>query len=248
MAMYLPLGPGRYQATEHTQGPWDPRHQHLGPVTALMVHALPPGLPVAKIAVDVFAPVPVGVLDVTTRLVKDGKRVQCASVVLSAEGRELVHMTAWRIRESVTSATAAAPPPGEGSLDTSSWLATGFGYGKAMEWRFTSGSAMTPGPATVWGRVGVPLVEGEEITPLERLVILADSGNGVSNVLDFDAYLFANVDLAISLFREPVGEWMCMEAATSIGPAGRGLARTRLFDAEGEVGASMQTLFVGPRA
>jgi acyl-CoA thioesterase len=93
----------------------------------------------------------------------------------------------------------------------------------------------------------VPLVEGEETTPLERLAMFADSGNGISGVLDFDAYLFANVDLTISMFRAPEGEWVCLDAATTIGPRGRGLTRTTLFDRSGEVGTATQTLFVGPR-
>jgi hypothetical protein len=55
------------------------------------------------------------------------------------------------------------------------------------------------------------------------------------------------VDLAISLFRAPEGEWICLDAATTIGPTGRGLTRTTLFDESGEVGTATQTLFVAPR-
>ncbi|MFF5212788.1 thioesterase family protein [Streptosporangium sp. NPDC000396] len=253
MAMYLPLGAGRYQATEHTQGPWDPRQQHMGPVTALLVHELErtPGLPLVKLAVDVFAPVPLAEVEVRTEMIKDGKRAQCLGASVVSGGRELVRATAWRIREGESAATATASIPGPvpplTPRDASSWLARGFGYGQAMDWRFVEGSPSEVGPAVAWGRVRVPLVEGEEITPMERLAIFADSGNGISYALDFDAYLFANVDLTISLFRAPVGEWICMDAATTIGPAGCGLTRTRLFDQSGEVGAAGQTLFVEPR-
>lgn len=116
-----------------------------------------------------------------------------------------------------------------------------------MDWRFVKSDAMATGPATVWGRITVPLVEGEEITPLERLAILADSGNGISPPLDFTTHLFVNVDLTISLFRSPTGEWICMDSATVLGPAGRGLTRSTLFDELGEVGSATQTLFVTPR-
>ncbi|MBX6387104.1 MAG: thioesterase family protein [Microbispora sp.] len=255
MAMYIPLGQGRYQATEHTQGPWDPRHQHMGPVTALLVHELAripgPGLPLARLAVDVFAPVPVAEVEVRGELLRDGKRVQCLGASLTSGGRELVRATAWRIREAGSPASEAAappapvPPPSPG--DEESWIARGFGYGRATDWRFVKGSPEEPGPAVAWGRTRVPLVEGEETTPLERLAMFADSGNGISCALDFDAYMFANVDLTISLFRDPEGEWICLDAATTIGPRGRGLTRTTLFDQHGEVGAATQTLFVGPR-
>ncbi|MEV5410200.1 thioesterase family protein [Thermopolyspora sp. NPDC052614] len=254
MAMYLPLGAGRYEATQHTQGPWDPGQQHLGPVTALLVHEIErtPGLPLAKLAVDVFAPVPVGEVTVRTEVIRDGKRVQCVAASLSAGGRELVRGTAWRIRHGQSPATPAAdapaPVPPRTPVHSSSWLAQGFGYGKAMDWRFVKGSASEAGPATAWGRVTVPLVEGEEITPMERLAVFADSGNGISSTLDFGSYLFVNVDLTISLFRAPVGEWICLDAATTIGPSGRGLTRSTIFDEIGEVGSATQTLFVAPRS
>jgi acyl-CoA thioesterase len=255
-AMYLPHGPGRFRATEHTQGPWHPEQQHLGPVTALLVHELEltaprPGLSLAHLAVDVLGPVPVGEVEVRTGLVRDGKRVQCLSASLTVGDRELVRASAWRIREDETPATTAAPPPAspdspEARRDTS-WLSTGFGYGRATEWRFVRGAGDEPGPVTVWGRAHVALVSGEPITALERLAMFADSGNGVSTPLDFQSHLFVNVDLTVSLFRAPAGEWICLDAATTIGPGGRGLTRSTLHDETGELGIATQTLFVASR-
>ncbi|NUW30686.1 thioesterase family protein [Nonomuraea sp. SMC257] len=256
MAMYEALGAGRYLATESTQGPWDPGAQHMGPVTALIAHELAataprPGLELSRLVVDVFGPVPVGELEVRTDVARDGKRVQCLSASVSSGGREHCRATAWRIRESSTPATpvpgppAPVPPPSPGQRD--SWLGSGFGYGRAMDWRFVTGHPLEVGPATVWGRLTVPLVEGEETTPLERLAVFADSGNGVSPAVDFATHLFVNVDLTISLFRAPAGEWICMDAATVVGPSGRGLTRSTLYDESGEVGTATQTLFVAPR-
>ena len=50
----------------------------------------------------------------------------------------------------------------------------------------------------------------------------ADFGNGVSRVLDFDRHLFVNTDLTVHLHREPVGEWVLLDARTVADPAGRG--------------------------
>ncbi|MEV0310483.1 thioesterase superfamily protein [Nonomuraea fuscirosea] len=256
MSMYSRTGRGRYLASEHTQGPWDPRTQHMGPVTALIAHELEqtaprPGLELSRLVVDVFAPVPVAELEVTTGVVRDGKRVQCLSASVSSGGREYVRASAWRIRAAETSSTPVqappAPVPPPSAEHAGSWLGSGFGYGRAMDWRFVAGGPMAPGPATVWGRLTMPLVEGEEPTPVERVAVFADSGNGVSMALDFGTHLFVNVDLTISLFRAPAGEWVCMDAATVIGPSGRGLTRSTLYDAGGEIGAATQTLFVAPR-
>ncbi|NRQ31060.1 thioesterase family protein [Nonomuraea sp. NN258] len=256
MAMYTRLAAGRYLASEHTQGPWDPGTQHMGPVTALILHELAraeprPGLELSRLAVEVFAPVPIGELEIGAEVIRDGKRVQCLTASVRAGGREFARATAWRIRTAQTPSTAApeppAPVPPRPADAGDSWLASGFGYGRALDWRFVKGEPMGLGPATVWGRVTVPLVDGEEITPLERLALFADSGNGVSFALDFQTHLFVNVDLVISLFRAPVSEWICLDAATAIGPAGRGLTTSALFDEKGQVGTASQTLFVAPR-
>ncbi|HEX4811279.1 MAG TPA: thioesterase family protein [Nonomuraea sp.] len=256
MSMYVRLAEGRYQASEHTQGPWHPSTQHMGPVTALIVHELArtaprPGLELSRLAVDVFAPVPVAELEIATDVARDGKRVQCLTASVSSGGREYARASAWRIREADTPATPVPGPPapvpaGPAGLD-GAWLASGFGYGRALDWRFVAGAPMDVGPATVWGRLTVPLVEGEETTPLERLAVFADSGNGVSFAVDFATHVFVNVDLTISLFRAPEGEWICMDAGTVIGPSGRGLTRSTLYDQTGQVGTATQTLFVAPR-
>jgi hypothetical protein len=254
MAFYRRLARGRYLASEHTQGPWDPRTQHMGPVAALIAHELAqtaprPGLEPSRLAADVFAPVPVAELEVSTDVVRDGKRVQCLSASVSSGGREYVRATLWRIRAAETSSVGAADapaPPGSAPVDDS-WIASGFGYGRAMEWRFVAGGPAQAGPATVWARQRVPVVEGEEPAPFERVALLADSGNGISAALGFDTHLFVNVDLTISLFRAATGEWMCMDSATVHGPSGRGLTRSTLYDENGEIGAAGQTLFVAPR-
>ncbi|SDK72532.1 thioesterase family protein [Nonomuraea jiangxiensis] len=255
MAMYTRLGTGRYQASEHTQGPWDPGTQHMGPVTALIVHELATtapraGLELSRLVVDVFAPVPVADLEIATDVARDGKRVQCLTASVSSGGREYCRASAWRVREAPTPATPVPGPPPlppPSAEHAGSWLTSGFGYGRALDWRFVTGGPLETGPATAWGRLTTPLVEGEETTPLERLAVFADSGNGISSAIDFGTHLFVNVDLTISLFRTPRGEWICMDAATVVGPSGRGLTRSTLYDESGEVGTATQTLFVAPR-
>jgi hypothetical protein len=120
-------------------------------------------------------------------------------------------------------------------------------YKDALEWRFVEGEFDAPGPATAWTRLRVPLVAGEEPTPLERLLVMADAASGISAALDWSAWMFVNVDLGVHLARPPRGEWMAMDARTDIGPTGMGLCTSTLYDAEGAVGVSTQTLLVGPR-
>ena len=76
------------------------------------------------------------------------------------------------------------------------------------------GGFLEPGPATVWMRMRQPLVAGEEPSPLQRTLVAADVGNGISAVLDWRRFLFINVDLTVHLERMPEGEWVCVDAVT----------------------------------
>ncbi|MGK8485433.1 hypothetical protein [Nocardia asiatica] len=114
-------------------------------------------------------------------------------------------------------------------------------------YRFVSGSFAEPGPAVCWIRIKHPIVAGTDPSPLERTLAAADSGNGVSAVLDWSKYLFINTDLTVTLHRQPVGEWVCLDAVTYPQPHGIGMAESALYDEKGPLGRSTQTLFLGTR-
>ena len=116
-----------------------------------------------------------------------------------------------------------------------------------MECRFLSGGFVEAGPAKVWMRMRQPLLAGEEPTPLQRTLVAADVGNGVSAVLDYRRYLFINVDLSVHLERMPAGEWVCVDAQTLPQPNGVGTAESVLSDARGRCGRALQTLLVSAR-
>jgi len=120
-------------------------------------------------------------------------------------------------------------------------------YRDALDWRWIDGSFAEPGPATVWSRLKVPLVAGEETSPLERLLVMTDAASGVSAMLDWQTFLFVNVDLTLHLERPPRGEWMAMDARTRMGDAGAGVCTAVLSDGLGRVGVSAQSLLVEPR-
>jgi hypothetical protein len=121
------------------------------------------------------------------------------------------------------------------------------GYHTAMDYRFLQGDFSEAGPALVWMRMRHPLIAGEEPTPLQRVLVAADSGNGVSATLDWTRYLFINVELTVHLHRALAGEWVCMDAITIPEPNGVGLADTALYDERGPIGRAMQALLIDER-
>ena len=140
-------------------------------------------------------------------------------------------------------------PPGPDEGREVEFFPTGYdvGYHTAMEYRFTAGEFTRPGPATAWLRMRHPLVPGEEPSPLQRVAIAADSGNGISSPLDFRRFLFINVDLTIHLGRPPSGEWICLDSTTIPDPTGIGITDTALYDERGALGRAAQTLLVAER-
>jgi hypothetical protein len=92
------------------------------------------------------------------------------------------------------------------------------------------------------------VVEGVEVLPLQRVLAVADSGNGVSAVLDWGTHLFINPELSVHVLREPAGEWVCLDARTEIAAGGAGLATSVLSDAAGPVARGAQSLLIAPRA
>ena len=94
----------------------------------------------------------------------------------------------------------------------------------------------------------VPLVDGEEPLPVQRVVVLADSTNGLSGALDLSTWWFINTELTVHLHRPPVNEWVALDALSTYQPSGAGLAEGVLYDAGGRIGRSAQSLLVGRRA
>lgn len=243
----------------HTRGPWDPRAQHAGPPAALLGRALETcefrdAFAIARVTIEILRPVPLEPLEVRALVERSGRSVELlAATMRLADGTELMRAHAWRIRAIDTSDIATMhddrppPPPEQGTEPPFFRTPQEFGYGHAMEWRFVRGAFQEPGPATAWLRMRYPLVPGEDPSPLQRVLIAADSGNGISAALDPQKHYFINTDLTVNLHRRPAGEWIGLEAETRIDRGGIGLTETVLWDARGHIGRATQTLLAGPR-
>lgn len=258
-SFYEPLPDGSFRSTEATIGPWDRRLQHGSPPISLIARALENSVPasargmrIARLSVEFLGPVPVADVKVTTERLRPGQRVELWGAALEAGGRTALRATSWKVlAEPGRSPKAGAddvPPPIPAPqprilFEGVDWL----GYGHALDWRFVSGAFTELGPAVVWTRARLPLVPGEALTPLQRVLLMLDSANGVSAELPVKEWTFVPVDFNLVLYRHPVGEWVGMDARTVIGGEGIGMTYARVFDEEGNIGRSVHTLFVSPR-
>jgi len=245
--------------TPWTRGPWDPEAQHAGPPAALVARAIEALEPdgdwqLARFTLEVLRPIPLTPLRVEARVVRPGRRVQYAEASLQDERGEVARSSAWQIRRGDEPVPAAGQEPlpfarpddmGQAPIFDPPW--EGDSYFTAMEWRVARGAFFEPGPAALWMRSRVALVDGEDTSPLSRVLVVADSGNGISSVASPLEYLFINTELTVHLFRLPAGEWVCLDAVSRIDSSGIGVAESVLWDESGRLGCGNQALLVARR-
>ncbi|MBD8870757.1 thioesterase family protein [Nocardioides donggukensis] len=255
-SFYLPADdPDSWLPTPATAGPWSDSAQHGGPPSALLTRALARALGaeqvLARISIDLLGPVPLGPLRVATAALRPGRRVSLVEATLHDEtaGRPCAVARAWALPRSDSGPGTTTPPGHAPTQGRTTSFPEGWspGYIDHVDWHWVAGSVGRPGPATVWMRPRVPLLPDEPLTGFPMLMACVDSASGVSAVLDLREWTFMNTELTVHLLREPVGEWVCLDAETTLGPSAVGVATSVVHDELGIVARSAQTLMVVPR-
>ena len=252
-AYFLPDGE-RFVPTELTRGPWSRLHQHGGPPAALLARAMEMRAPerrLARMTVELLRPVPIAPLTVTVDALWTGKRVERLTATLRHDGDAVAHAVGVLLRPQPVDVPArparAAPASPEASRPFNfSFFGEPVTYDTSVEVRIARGT-WGSGEVFAWMRPRVPLVAGETPSAMQRVLIVADSGSGIS-AIDVARYAAINPDLTVYLHRPPEGEWIGLEAVTVHEPVGVGLADTGLCDTRGPIGRALQSLVVESRA
>jgi hypothetical protein len=248
---------GRIEVGPNAAGPWDPRMQHGSAPAGLAVwaaEAIPTAVPmrVARVTIDLMRPVPLAPLTLETEVLREGRKIQLCAIRLRADGTTAVaasvlkvKLQAHKLPPDVGGPKVALPGPEESPEDPAQFSNSPFVTG--MQLRAARGSFGVKGPGAIWYRVKRPFVEGGDISQAMRAVIAADFCNGTSAALDFRDWTFLNADLTVSLTREPIGEWILLDAESWVGPDGAGLSMARLADMSGYFGSCVQSLVIEKR-
>ena len=254
-AFYVPDG-DRFRGTEHTRGPWSADHQHGGPPSALLARAFEhlvadAGMEVVRVTVDLLSPVPIAPLQITAAITRASRKVQRLDGTLAADGKIVCRATGLAIQVAHTEDTNPPEPldlpvPEASTPFVFPFFPKGVSYAAAVEQRLARG-VWGKGDAALWMRTRIPLIPRETPSPLQRVMIAADSGSGVAVVVDAMQSTFINADVDVALHRPPAGDWVCVDARTTLGAHGIGLTTSRLLDERGAIGLAHQSLVITPR-
>jgi len=231
--------------------------QHGSAPAALVVWAAeriatPSPMRIARVTVDLMRPVPLRDLSIETEVLREGRKIQLCTVRLRADDVVVVVATVLKVRQvdvplpgdiadlpvDLPGPEASRPEPAD--VSTSPFV-------RCMSLRAARGRFGVRGPGAIWYRIDRPLVDGDAVSQAMRALVAADFCNGTGAALDFNTYTFLNADLTVNMAREPVGEWVLLDALSWIGPDGAGLAMARLGDSKGYFGRVTQSLVIERR-
>ncbi len=259
-AYYLPGPGGTFEPTLATESPWSSDAQHGGPPTALLAHVMRTrlhvdGMRIARITNEFLGSIPRAPLTAQASVIRDGRRIRLVEASLLAEGKPVAIARAWQIATSPDGgipaeglAAAAAPPLPDAMAQEYFSGFRHWGYGESVEWRWVRGSYDSAGEAVVWARPRIPLVAGQPLHPLERVLVIADSANGVSSALNPREWLFIPPAITVTLHRHPEGDWVYLAATSTLAADGLGSSLGTLGDRDGQIGSVAQPLLVARQA
>ncbi|MHB8441322.1 MAG: thioesterase family protein [Candidatus Tyrphobacter sp.] len=250
------MGAHAFRATSATSSPWDQRLQHGGPVSALLASTIErtyprPEMRVAQATIDFLGPMPRAEVSVRTQIVRPGRQIELGEATMEHDGRVFALARLWRIRvlaQEDAQPRDESPPDLSGARELREFPGLeGWGYGEAIAWHFVSGGYACPGPADVWTHVRLPLVAGEELLPLERALIVADSANGVSAERALEEWISVPPRLTVTFLRYPAGEWILLQARSTLAGDDIGACVFTLADTSGAFAYGSQPLLVDRR-
>lgn len=236
-------------------GPWAPDMLHgrlFGGLAACVLEAEfgQTGWRVARLSVDLFRPAGFDLTEVTTRVVRQGRRLKVADAIVTVGGTEVASTRAVFLIES-------DPPPGE------IWQAPTWdsphpttlprldppedapASADAWDIRSHEGGVRSSERSRTWTNESGLLIDDDPITPLVRAALSADLASPLSNGSD-DGIGYINGDYTLAMARYPRGEWVGLETTTHLASDGIALGASTMYDLDGPWGTSTTTALANP--
>ena len=244
--------------TDYPRSNWGPQLQHGSPPLALLTKLIEElsagsGLRIGRLSLDILGAIPVAPVRARAWVERPGSRVRMVVAEMRADRdggppRAVARVTAWLLAVTDTADVASDryPPLMEGRAQPlQAAFADAGGYFDSIDWRpqDTEGESA----AVSWFSPLTHVVDAEPVSALQRLAAVVDCANGVGAILDPNRFMFMNTGTIVHLHRLPTGNDFALRARASVGRDGVGVTTAEVFDREGFIGTSAQTLLIQRR-
>ena len=249
--------------SENASSPWGPTLLHGAATSGLIGYAVEQAadtdkMQLARLTIDMFRPVPRDRLNMTTRTLRQGRKIHVIEISLLCSDVEVCRATAVLLVKSPLDVPAhgiptVKKPEGPDGIIARSIRSAGMeemeklppGFHNVMEIR-SADNSFGEGIGTVWIRIPSRIVAGVDNTPLMTIAAISDLGNGMSQLrIDEDTGII-NADISMHLYRMPRGDWICVDAQTKVETTGVGIVETQLFNQFGIIGMVNQACLASP--
>jgi hypothetical protein len=223
-------------------GPWDPKSLNGRVVFALAAfqieqsHELEDYMP-ARVTVDMYRLPRFAPIEVQTRVVRDGKRIQVIDAELISEGVSYARATSQWLRRGDNAPSEGWSPPDWDVPPPEELTPRPGRASSSMSMRPLGGGIGTPGKKQLWMHEARELVGGTPLTPLMRVAIVADLANPIANWGDAGLG-YINSDVTLYLHRLPVDGWIGMDVVNHHATDGVAIGQVVLYDRQGAIGTS----------
>lgn len=234
-----------YVPTPASRGPWNPNSLHGRVIVGLLgheierVHGDPEFVP-ARLTVDMYRLPDLSPVEVTTRVVREGRRIKVVDAEFVSGGVSAGRATCQLLRRTeATPGTVWKPAnwdvPKPADIAPPDDPRAGMGGMWAM--RPITGAFGTVGPRRTWMSEVRELVEGRALTPFTRVAVAADFASPFANAGD-KGLEYINSDVTVYLHRELRGEWLGFEVINHGSTDGIGIGECFLYDEAGPIGSA----------
>ncbi|SNS52133.1 thioesterase family protein [Rhodococcoides kyotonense] len=232
---------GHYEPRPHARSPWSENLVHGRLVSGLMAHEverthLADGFHPARMTTDLFRPIPMGPIDITTSVRRAGRRVRIVEVQASADGVPVALASVQALLSGAESTPVTwapveyrAPTP-ESVAPPVKQAPRHFGEVRRLE---PSGD----GRKFAWFRETCPLLDGVGDTPFQIASMAADWVSPFTN-MGATSLNFINADVTLYLSRLPIGKWIGFENLDHKIDNGVAVSVCALHDEQGRIGTA----------
>jgi hypothetical protein len=194
----------------------------------------------ARLTVDMFRLPTLALIEVRTRLVRDGLRIKLVEADFFSAGVAMARASCQLLRKTENPPGKVWSPPNWDVPAPSEIPApTDPRLGMHGKWatRPIVGAMGTVGPRRLWMSEVRDLVEGVPLTPFVRVAVAADFASPFANAGDHGLG-YINSDVTVYLHRLPVKEWIGFEVVNHHATDGIAIGECFLYDQQGAIGTS----------